>query len=105
MDILTLGFRGEALPSIGSVSRLVLKSRSGECASASEIIVDCGKKSQVKPASLNRGARIEVHDLFSATPARLKFMKSERAENGAINDVIRRLAMAHPHQGAGGKRY
>ncbi len=96
LDILTLGFRGEALPSIGSVSRLVIKSRSLECTGASEIVVDCGRKSDPKPCSLNKGTCIEVHDLFSATPARLKFMKSERAENGAINDVVRRLAMAHP---------
>ena len=97
MDISTLGFRGEALPSIGSVSRLIIKSRSQESDNAFELIVDCGKKSLPKPCTLNKGTWIEVQDLFSATPARLKFMKSERAENGAINDVIRRLAMAHPH--------
>ena len=97
MDINTLGFRGEALPSIGSVARLVIRSVTRSCAGASELIVDRGRKIGPQPCSLNRGTRMEVHDLFSATPARLKFMKSERAENAAINDVVRRLGMAHPH--------
>jgi len=96
MDINTLGFRGEALPSIGSVARLIIKSVAQGAGSGFELVVDRGRKSSARPSSLNRGTRIEVHDLFSATPARLKFMKSERAENSAINDVVRRLAMAHP---------
>ena len=96
MDINTLGFRGEALPSIGSVARLIIKSVAQGAGEGFELVVDRGRKSATRPSSLNRGTRIEVHDLFSATPARLKFMKSERAENSAINDVVRRLAMAHP---------
>ena len=93
--IATLGFRGEALPSIGSIARLVIQSRphGGE---GLEIIVDRGRKAPLRPAALNRGTRVEVQDLFSATPARLKFMKSERAENQAIADIVKRLAMAHP---------
>ncbi|MEM9030627.1 MAG: DNA mismatch repair endonuclease MutL [Pseudomonadota bacterium] len=95
-DIRTLGFRGEALPSIGAIADLTIVSRSRDCAQASEIRVDCGHKSAVRPAALNRGTRVEVRGLFSATPARLKFMKSERSENLAIGDVVKRLAMAHP---------
>lgn len=93
--IRTLGFRGEALPSIGSVARLSIASAqvSGD---GSEIIVDRGREDAVRPAACNQGTRVEVRDLFSATPARLKFMKSERAENQAINDAVKRIAMAHP---------
>lgn len=95
-DIRTLGFRGEALPSIGSVATLTIQSKHQESNDSFEITVDRGHKSEPKPAALNRGTRIEVRDLFSATPARLKFMKSERAENMAITDTVKRLAMAHP---------
>ncbi len=103
MAIHTLGFRGEALPSIGSVAKLKITSRpafqSGDDAGRSqalEVEVNGGMKSGPRPAALNRGTRVEVADLFYATPARLKFMKSERSENMAINDVVKRLAMAHP---------
>ncbi len=96
LAIATLGFRGEALPSIGSVARLAIRSRPKGSEAAHEIVVDKGRKSEVKPTALNPGTMVEVEDLFSATPARLKFMKSERAENGAIADVVKRLAMAHP---------
>ena len=96
MNIKSFGFRGEALPSIGSVSKLVIKSRTENCDGGAELIVDRGRKLGPQPCSLNRGTRMEVHDLFSATPARLKFMKSERAENSAISEIIRRLGMAHP---------
>ena len=95
-DIRTLGFRGEALPSIGSIARLSIQSRADGEPDACEIIVDRGEVLPVKPAALNRGTRIEVRALFSATPARLKFMKSERAENLAISEIVKRLAMAHP---------
>jgi len=95
-DIRTLGFRGEALPSIGSVARLSIASRARGQKDAFEIVVDRGAKHEVKPAALNGGTRVEVRDLFSATPARLKFLKSERAENGAVTDIVRRLAMARP---------
>ena len=96
LEISTLGFRGEALPSIGSVARLKIQSREKGAPHALEIEVDAGRKTGPKPAALNGGTRIEVHDLFYATPARLKFLKSERAENAAISDAVKRLAMAHP---------
>jgi DNA mismatch repair protein MutL len=94
--IATLGFRGEALPSIGSVARLAIRSRSRDGGDGQEIIVDRGTKHPVRPAPHNFGTSVEVRELFSATPARLKFLKSERAENTAIAEVVRRLAMAHP---------
>ncbi len=99
LAIHTLGFRGEALPSIGSVARLKITSRPAHSSSQSEameIEVNGGLKSGPRPAALNRGTCAEVTDLFYATPARLKFMKSERSENMAINDVVKRLSMAHP---------
>jgi len=95
-NIATLGFRGEALPSIGSVAHLAVTSRTREAAAAHEIIVDRGARQAVRPAALNPGTRVEVRELFSATPARLKFLKSERAENMAISEVVKRLAMANP---------
>jgi len=95
-NIATLGFRGEALPSIGAVAHLAIASRPREAASAHEIVVDRGAKQGVRPAALNRGTRVEVRELFSATPARLKFLKSERAENMAISEVVKRHAMANP---------
>jgi DNA mismatch repair protein MutL len=94
--ILTLGFRGEALPSIGAVGRLTILSHARGANEAYEIAVDGGRKSALKPAAIGGGTRIEVRDLFYATPARLKFMKSERAEAGAIADVVKRLALAKP---------
>jgi DNA mismatch repair protein MutL len=94
MNIASFGFRGEALPSIGAVSRLTISSRvSGEDAWA--IHVTGGNKSEVEPASNPNGSRIEVRDLFYATPARLKFLKSERAETAAISDQVKRLAMSN----------
>jgi DNA mismatch repair protein MutL len=96
--IRTLGFRGEALPSIGAVSRLTIRSRrTGEA--ASEIAVDGGAVSSPRPAAGNQGTVVEVRDLFHATPARLKFMKGERAEATAIADVVRRIALAFPSVG------
>ena len=94
--ILTLGFRGEALPSIGAVARLTIVSRARGADHAYEIAVDGGRKAQLKPAAIGEGTRIEVRDLFYATPARLKFMKSERAETAALTDVVKRLALAKP---------
>ena len=94
--IATLGFRGEALPSIGSVARLTIRSRPRDGGDGHEIVVDRGTKQSVRPAALNCGTSVEVRELFSATPARLKFVKSERAENAAVSEVVRRLAMAHP---------
>ena len=95
-SIMTLGFRGEALPSIGAVARLSIQSRAEGAAAAHEIAVDGGRKSKLKPAALASGTRVEVRGLFYATPARLKFMKSERAETAAIADIVRRLALARP---------
>ncbi len=98
-DIRSLGFRGEALPSIGSIARLEMRSRAGEAPQGSSVVVVRGAKAPVAPAAVNRGTIVEVRDLFSATPARLKFLKSERAEAMAVTDVVRRLAMAHPDIG------
>ena len=99
LDIRTLGFRGEALPSIGSVSRLTIASRPGDAETGFVIAVEGGVVSRPKPAGMAPGTRVEVRDLFYATPARLKFLKSERSENLAAQDVIKRLAMAHPEVG------
>jgi DNA mismatch repair protein MutL len=98
-NIATLGFRGEALPSIGAIAHLAIASRPHEAAAAYEIVVDRGTKEGVRPMALNPGTRVEVRELFSATPARLKFLKSERAENMAIAEVVKRLAMANPTVG------
>ncbi|MBC7831487.1 MAG: DNA mismatch repair endonuclease MutL, partial [Hyphomicrobium sp.] len=97
--IRTLGFRGEALPSIGSIATLKILSRARDGAEAFALSVDRGAKGQVKPAAGNVGTCVEVRDLFSSVPARLKFLKSERAENQAVSEVVKRLAMAHPHVG------
>jgi len=94
--IFTLGFRGEALPSIGAVARLSLASRAKGAGDAFKIEVDGGRKSPLKPTPRAAGTEVEVRDLFYATPARLKFMKSERAETAAITDTVKRLALAHP---------
>ncbi|CAA0086732.1 DNA mismatch repair protein MutL [Starkeya nomas] len=99
LSIATLGFRGEALPSIGSVARLSITSRPRGADTAHEIRVEGGVKSPVKPAALGFGTRVEVRDLFFATPARLKFLKSERAETAAAVDAVKRLALARPEVG------
>ena len=91
-----LGFRGEALPSIGAVSRLAITSRKRGSNSAWTIAVEGGVKGAVQPAALGQGTRIEMRDLFYATPARLKFLKSARSEREAAIDVVERLAMAYP---------
>ncbi len=98
-NITTLGFRGEALPSIGSIAHLEIRTRQSAAGHGIAIAVDRGRKGEVRPAALNPGTIVEVRDLFSATPARLKFMKSERAENLAISEMVKRLAMAHPEIG------
>jgi DNA mismatch repair protein MutL len=96
VNIRTLGFRGEALPSIGSVCRLKIVSRPRAGGDAHEIRVEGGRKHPVRPASHSQGTLIEATDLFYAVPARLKFLKSERAETAQAADVIRRLSLAHP---------
>ncbi len=96
MAIRTLGFRGEALPSIASVSRLEILTRQAGGQSGASIRVEGGIKQPVKPAAMAKGTRIEVRDLFFATPARLKFLKGDRAEGQAVAQVVKRLAMANP---------
>ena len=96
-SIMTLGFRGEALPSIGAVARLLIQSRAQGAREAYEIAVDGGRKSPLKPAALAAGTRVEVRDLFYATPARLKFLKSEETEARHALEAVRRLALAHPN--------
>ncbi|CAL4867062.1 DNA mismatch repair protein MutL [Asticcacaulis sp. MM231] len=100
LHIKTLGFRGEALPSMGSVARLNITSRPRD-GEALNIRVDGGAISPIRPAAFggDHGTRIELTDLFYATPARLKFMKSERAENMAIAEEVKRQAMAHENVG------
>ncbi|KQR77493.1 DNA mismatch repair endonuclease MutL [Rhizobium sp. Leaf341] len=95
-DIRTLGFRGEALPSIGSVARLTIASRPSGSDHGAEIAVHGGAVQAVRPTPANHGTVVEVRDLFFATPARLKFMKTERAEAAAISEVVRRMAIAFP---------
>jgi DNA mismatch repair protein MutL len=96
LQIRTLGFRGEALPSIGAVARLGITTRHASEPHAWSLSVEAGEKSQVMPAALGHGTRVEVSDLFYATPARLKFLKTDRTEAEAIREVVRRLAMARP---------
>jgi DNA mismatch repair protein MutL len=96
LDIRTLGFRGEALPSIGAVAHLTITTRHAAEPHAWAITVDGGDKAEVKPGALGEGTRVEVRDLFYATPARLKFLKSDRSEGEAIREVVRRLAMSRP---------
>ena len=96
LNIATLGFRGEALPSIGAVSRMTITSRARGADSAWCISVEGGAKGGVAPASHPQGTRIEVRDLFYATPARLKFLKQPRTEFDHAVDAVERLAMAHP---------
>jgi DNA mismatch repair protein MutL len=96
LQIRTLGFRGEALPSIGAVAKLVMTTRHAGEPHAWSLAVEGGVKSAVKPAALGDGTRVEVGDLFYATPARLKFLKTDRTEAEAIREIVRRLAMARP---------
>ncbi|MGR3756228.1 MAG: DNA mismatch repair endonuclease MutL [Tranquillimonas sp.] len=95
LNIRSFGFRGEALPSLGAVGRLRLTSRAAG-ADGAGIAVAGGAAEPVRPAPLTAGTVVELRDLFFATPARLKFLRSDRAEAQAIGDVVRRLAMAEP---------
>ena len=97
--ITSLGFRGEALPSIGAVSKMTITTRTAHASEASTLEVAGGVAGDMRPAAGTRGTRIEVRDLFYATPARLKFLKSDRAETMAVSDTLKRLAMAHAHIG------
>lgn len=96
VNIGSLGFRGEALASIGAVSHLSVTSRAFGSDDAWMVRVDGGTKSEIMPAALTAGTVIEVRDLFYATPARLKFLKTNRTEYGQASDIMKRLAMAHP---------
>ena len=96
LRIRTLGFRGEALPSIGAVAKLAITTRHVSEPHAWSLAVEAGEKSGIMPAALSQGTRVEVNDLFYATPARLKFLKTDRTEAEAIREVVRRLAMARP---------
>jgi DNA mismatch repair protein MutL len=98
LNIHTFGFLGEALPSMGAVGRLSIASRA-EGDDGAQIAVEGGRIGPVRPAALNRGTTVELRDLFHATPARLKFLRSDRAEAQAITDVVKRLAVAEPYVG------
>ena len=94
----TFGFRGEALPSLGAVGRMTITSRvAGQ--DGAMIAINGGEVERVRPAALGGGTIVELRDLFYATPARLKFMRTDRSEAQAIGDVIKRLAMAEPFVG------
>ena len=95
-DIRTLGFRGEALPSIGSVAKVTITSRPPGATTGFSVSVTGGAVSDVRPAPANPGTVVEVRDLFYATPARLKFLKTERAEASAITEIVKRMAIAFP---------
>ncbi len=96
LRISALGFRGEALPSIGAVSRMRIVSRQPGAESGWQLTVEAGDKSAPTPAAATAGTRVEVRDLFFATPARLKFLKTPRTERELAVDMVRRLAMAYP---------
>ncbi len=91
------GFRGEALPSVGAVSKLTIMSRKKGSDEGWQIKVEGGQKSDVMPAAISNGTRIEVRDLFYTTPARLKFLKSDSVELGGCIDIVERMAMANPN--------
>ena len=95
-QIASFGFRGEALPSIASVSRLEIRTRSAGAPMGLRLVVEDGAKSAIDPCACPLGARVEARDLFAATPARLKFLRSDRAEALAAADAVKRLAMAAP---------
>ena len=97
--IASLGFRGEALPSIGAVSRMTVTSRPAGAAEAWRLTIEGGRKAAPEPAAQAQGTRVEVRDLFFATPARLKFLKTPRTEYGHAEDTVARLAMAFPQVG------
>ena len=97
LNINSLGFRGEAIPSIGAISRMNIATCQKGSNDAWEILVEGGKKSEITPTSHQEGTTVTIKDLFYATPARLKFLKSDQAEYSAIKDAIVRLALAYPH--------
>lgn len=94
--IRSLGFRGEALPSIGAVARLSISSRPAPAAEGARVSVEGGAMYPVLPAAMAPGTRVEVRDLFYATPARLKFLKTPRAESDQARETLERLALSRP---------
>lgn len=99
LNIHTFGFRGEALASLGAVGRLTITSRARGSDTAHMLSVSGGQLAPLRPAALSHGTVVELRDLFYATPARLKFLRTDRAETQAITDVVKRLAMAEPYVG------
>lgn len=99
LAIHAFGFRGEALPSIGSISRLSIESRTADAEHGWQVKVEGGNVQEVVPSACAKGTVVEIRDLFFATPARLKFLKTDRTEVSHVRDVIERLAMAHPQVG------
>ncbi|MBP5352505.1 MAG: ATP-binding protein [Alphaproteobacteria bacterium] len=95
-NIQFLGFRGEALPSIASVSRLCIESRAAGSNEGWQISVSGGQKGEILPSAIQNGTRIEVRDLFFTTPARLKFLKADNFETAQCVDILQRIAMANP---------
>jgi DNA mismatch repair protein MutL len=100
LSIQSLGFRGEALPSIGSISRMTIETRHRDADEAWQISCEGGKIGSIKPSARQKGTKITITDLFYSTPARLKFQKSDQAEIIAVKSVLNRLAMAYPDIGA-----
>ncbi len=98
-DVKFLGFRGEALPSIAAVSRMEITSRAEGADNGWAIRVHGGSKAEPSPAAHTKGTRVDVRDLFYATPARLKFLKTPRTEQGHVSETLKRLSMAHPDIG------
>jgi len=99
LKVKSMGFRGEALASVGSISRLIITSKSKNDDMAYSYSVEGGTEGEIKPASRNQGTTIEVKDLFYATPARLKFLKTDTTETNHISNIITRIAMANPDIG------
>ena len=95
-DIRYFGFRGEALPSIASVARVTITSRTENADSAWSLFIEGGEKHAPEPAAAPQGTRVDVRDLFFAVPARLKFLKSTQTETGYIQEIIEKLALANP---------
>ena len=96
LNIASFGFRGEALPAMAAVGRLAIETRAADATEGASISVDRGLAGPVKPSARVKGTKVTLAALFSATPARLKFLKSDRAEMQAITDTVRRLALAAP---------
>lgn len=98
-NIKNFGFRGEAIPSIGAISRLKITSKKTDSNEAWEIFIDGGETKYTKPANINQGTVIEINDLFFATPARLKFLKTDRTEKAKIIDMMNKIALSNPKIG------